>query len=1048
MSRPSYTTVVVPDLQASLQELLGERYQLVTELGRGGMATVYRARDLRHDREVAIKVMTPDLATLLGRERFVREIAIASSLAHPNIVPLYDSGGEGDVLYYVMPLIAGESLRDKLDRETQLAQDEALAITRDVAEGLGYAHARGVVHRDVKPENILLAGGKAMLTDFGIAKAIAELDAERLTSKGIVPGTPPYMSPEQASGSYMIDGRADLYALGCVLHEMLAGSPPFTGRTVQVILNQHLSVPPPPIRTLRPTVAPGVERVLLQLLAKVPADRFPTSSRFVTAMDSAVLTGSWEVQRPGWRTRAKVGAAAAALVALAWLVIDQLPIRGGGAVEPDTSRYVLLPMEASNELSGSNALEQLLRDALTRWQGIDVADPFQVHDALAQLGDRRLSTREARRVASQLGAGRFIRSEVSVVGESLRVRAAVFDAAGGGQLAERVERVPADLSGADSAMAILADHLLLREGGDIPRRDLGTRSLPARQALVRGQAAIQAWDLGAADSAFTAAVAFDNGYAAASLWLALSRWWADRPTPTWQSASEHAVAGIGSLSARDRLLASGVNALSRGNVELACGTFGRLASSSRFDFAAWYAWATCLRRDNVVLRDLHSPSGWRFRSSYHQALLAYRHALLLLPSMHRSLRDDGFQPIRRTLRTSGRLRFGRAAEPDTITFGASSAWSGDTLLMVPYPLADFAAAQPWTVPATGNEAIRHAREAFREIAAAFVAAYPNSPDALEAMALSLELLGDPACLDTLRRARTLVTGAEDGARLAAMEVWTLLKFSIPERLDGVRRARELADSLLRVFKRDSAGDPAVMAGLATLRGRSGEAAALSRQPAAVAKWLVPAPLTEFAPALLAYAALGGPAESLVTLEERASAAISQTPRAQQAQFRSSWLVRPATLALPSHEFRVLRELEGSSDYLANAEAAFVRGDRAAARDTLFRVRFARRNAQPSDMAMDAAYPEAWLLASIGEHDSAVAGLDRTLAALPQTAPGFFDDPARAGSLVHAMALRASLASRAGDSLSVRKWGAVVATLWTGADAFLSPIVQRMNRYAQ
>ncbi|HEU5218330.1 MAG TPA: serine/threonine-protein kinase, partial [Gemmatimonadales bacterium] len=215
---------------ARLQAFLADRYTIERELGRGGMATVYLARDLKHNRPVAIKVLRPELAAVLGRDRFLREIAITAGLQHPHILALLDSGEAEGSLYYVMPFVAGESLRDRLERERQLPLDDALRITREVADALDYAHRQGLIHRDIKPENILLSDRHAMVADFGIARAVEQAGGDKLTETGLAVGTPDYMSPEQAAGSADLDGRTDQYSLGCVLYEMLAGHPPFLGK--------------------------------------------------------------------------------------------------------------------------------------------------------------------------------------------------------------------------------------------------------------------------------------------------------------------------------------------------------------------------------------------------------------------------------------------------------------------------------------------------------------------------------------------------------------------------------------------------------------------------------------------------------------------------------------------------------------------------------------------------------------------------------------------------------------------------------------------------
>jgi serine/threonine protein kinase len=272
-----------------LQTALADRYRLEREIGSGGMATVFLAEDLKHRRQVAVKVLQPEMAAVLGGERFVREIEIAAGLRHPHILPLHDSGFADGVLYYVMPFVEGESLRDRLKREKQLAIDEAVDITREVADALAYAHARGVVHRDIKPANIMLEAGHAVVTDFGVALLVQNVDSERLTGTGLSLGTAQYMSPEQAAGERQIDGRSDVYSLGCVLYEMLGGDPPFTGSTAQAIVARKMVEPVPSLRVVRERVPEALERVAMKALERTPADRFRTAAQFATAVAETSL---------------------------------------------------------------------------------------------------------------------------------------------------------------------------------------------------------------------------------------------------------------------------------------------------------------------------------------------------------------------------------------------------------------------------------------------------------------------------------------------------------------------------------------------------------------------------------------------------------------------------------------------------------------------------------------------------------------------------------------------------------------------------------------
>jgi len=274
----------VTDLLTHVQAALAGRYAIERELGRGGMATVYLAQDLKHRRPVAIKVLAPELAAALGRERFLREIETAARLSHPHILPLHDSGEADGLLYYVMPYVAGESLRDRLNREKQLPIEDAVTIAGAVANALSYAHSHDVVHRDVKPENILLSDGEAIVADFGIAGAIDAAGGGKFTRTGIVLGTPAYMSPEQGAGERALDGRSDVYSLGCVLYEMLAGEPPFTGPTGQAVIAKRFTDPVPSARRLRETVPLPVDQAITKALARAPADRFATPHQFAEAL--------------------------------------------------------------------------------------------------------------------------------------------------------------------------------------------------------------------------------------------------------------------------------------------------------------------------------------------------------------------------------------------------------------------------------------------------------------------------------------------------------------------------------------------------------------------------------------------------------------------------------------------------------------------------------------------------------------------------------------------------------------------------------------------
>jgi TolB-like protein/tetratricopeptide (TPR) repeat protein/tRNA A-37 threonylcarbamoyl transferase component Bud32 len=393
-----------------LPPVLSGRYGIERELGRGSTATVYLAHDQKHDRRVALKVLQPELAVAVRTEQFVTEIQIAAKLAHPHIVPLHDSGEVEGIAYYVMPYLEGESLRHRLRREKRLPVQDALRIAGDVAAALSYAHSHGVVHRDVKPDNILLApGGEALIADFGIARALSVAGGHALSETGAV-GTPPYMSPEQASGS-ALDGRSDIYSLGCVLFEMLAGHSPFGGATVQEIIARHAHDPIPALEAARPDVPPAVARAVCKALAKRPVDRFGTADQFAAALTAPAV----EHRPKRWMT---YGALLAALVAGAVLT-RQLLVRAQHA-GPSGPSVAVLPFV---NLSGDPG-DEYLTDGLSE----------ELISTLVQIPDLRVPARTSsfyfkgkaipvRQIGESLGVENVVEGSVRRVGNQLRITA-------------------------------------------------------------------------------------------------------------------------------------------------------------------------------------------------------------------------------------------------------------------------------------------------------------------------------------------------------------------------------------------------------------------------------------------------------------------------------------------------------------------------------------------------------------------------------------------------------------------------------------------------
>ncbi len=412
------------DLQHRVGNALADRYEIEREVGRGGMAVVFLARDRKLDRLVAVKVFEPDLAESIGGERFLREIEIAAKLTHPNILSVHDCGDADGLLYYVMPLVQGESLRERLAREGQLPIDQALRIACQVADALGHAHSQGVVHRDIKPGNIMLSEGHAVVSDFGIARAVTEAGTDSLTQTGIAVGTPAYMSPEQATGSDEVDARSDIYSLGAVLFEMLGGEPPYTGASSQAILAKKLSEPVPRVSVLRSTVSPSLEAAIETALARSPADRHQTSREFAEALQESDVRADPGPAGPSVRVRPAI--LAAALVVLLAVAAGLWKDAGRGSSGAPANRSItVLPVNPSSDDSLSVALAEVvslaINSALGQIEGIVVKGHISATRFLPeQMSDAR--------IMEELGVEALLRTELVQYGDRVQVYSSLYDA--------------------------------------------------------------------------------------------------------------------------------------------------------------------------------------------------------------------------------------------------------------------------------------------------------------------------------------------------------------------------------------------------------------------------------------------------------------------------------------------------------------------------------------------------------------------------------------------------------------------------------------------
>jgi eukaryotic-like serine/threonine-protein kinase len=647
-------------LPDTLTASLADRYHVVGEIGQGGMATVYLAEDLKHQRKVAIKVLRPELAAAIGVDRFLAEIKTTAALHHPHILPLHDSCQDATCLYYVMPYVEGESLRQRLTREKQLPLDEALRITREVADALQYAHGRGVIHRDIKPENILLEGGHALLADFGIARAVsaAVKENEKLTQVGMAVGTPTYMSPEQAAADPDVDGRSDLYSLASVLYEMLVGEPPFTGATHEAILVQRFTQTPPHATAKRPSVPASVDRALVKALARVPGERFPTVERFAQA-----LAQGNSGEGP---------------------LADEKSV----AVLPFTS----MSADPDSEYFGDGIAEEII-NALGRLPGLRVA-------ARASAFAFRGKADDLKAIATQLGVRTVLEGSVRRAGIRVRVTAQLVDVDSGFQLwSERYDRELTDIFAIQDEIATaIAKRFEVILGAEASGRLVqpGTTNLKAYDLYVRGRALLhrRGASLAAASQAFEDAVAIDPDYAPALAGLAralmLSAFWGMvEPGEVLNRASEaaahalrsdpllaeaHAAAALVAFAARfDRLEAQGewerAIALvkdSDADTRIARATFD--LGYARADFTAAAREITAALETDPLSSSGHAGLAVMYRSAGNvpSARTAARRALELDPeslyahwAMIYSLSGGDMNEEARRVAREARMRFGR-----------------------------------------------------------------------------------------------------------------------------------------------------------------------------------------------------------------------------------------------------------------------------------------------------------------------------------------------------------------------------------------------------
>lgn len=1023
-------------------------------VGRGASASVYAAHDTKQDRRIALKVLDNALADALGAQRFLQEIRITSRLQHPHILPIYDSGEWQGLLYYVLPFIAGESLRDKLTREKQLPIEECVQLTCDVASALAHAHSKGVIHRDVKPENILLSEGHALVADFGIARTIDVHTGERLTSSGLVVGTSQYMSPEQASGEREIDARSDIYSLGCVLYEMLAGMEPFVGPNVQAVIAQRFTHTPRPVTTYRPSVPPRLVQVLERALAVSPADRFQTMKEFESALPAATASPQ-ERRKPGRRlrdlmrtTRGKVGAVASVglVAALTAGVLTGRPnLTGMFGTEPalDSSLYVVIPMLDRNggvSASGKQTADQIY-SAMQEWKDLNVVADRNIDDVLEKSG-YPTKVSEALGRARDVGAGKMIWGTLNPPAGRLQL----WDVKSGMRIREVRDETIERSSPATTLVR------LLRDPGWPAEADaaLGkTKSFAAWQAYGRAHSHLKKWDVVSALAEFDRAAASDNDFASARLWSAQIRSWIEDQTSADSIAltrdARFAAAHDSLLPAGEALLARALKALTAADFASACAEYRKLIASDSTHFIAWHGLGRCEMLDETVVRGNASPSGWIFRTSWADAARNFQRALQLDSRAHSLVTFTQMQKVLPTSPT--KIRVGKDPASGA-RFAAYPVLRDDTVAFFPYPLSSFA-----TVTMKGrHDALDQNALTLLAYTRSWIEAEPRSPVAWEAHAAVLETVGriaasggpESSASGAVQQAIALTSVPESRVRLFTREV--ILRVKRGE----FASASRLADSVLANTP-DSIGTLNLLP-LTALSGKLERMAVLLQRkqenwmPIVAAQYNLMPDLIATVAEMFAHAALGDCSAANARLENTFNNQLESYVTADKRQ--------QVYHILTSRTFSLLTPCTGgaSSTKITNPENLLYRLQQAYAKrnmrdfrmlsDSLEKIRAGSR---PGDRPADFTYQEAWLLAATGDTAAAIKKLDLALNALPSMSSFTLAQPAAAAALGRMMTLRAEIAAAKGDQATARRWSQAVVDLWSFASKSMQPTVARMRQ---
>lgn len=1026
-------------LASLIQNAVGPDYRIERELDGGGMSRLFLATELRHDRAVVIKVLPPELITSTSAARFKREIQLTVKLQHPHILPILTSGSFEDVLYYITPYIPGESLRARIEREGKLPLDDIVKILRDVSGALAFAHAKGVAHRDVKPGNILLADGQAILADFGIARAIGTTQGTPITTTGVFPGTPAYMAPELPT-----DEKADVYALGVVGYEMLCGQLPLRGSlVVKEIVHTRGTISTDVAGRLQ-----AIADVVVRATVAAQEQRFENASQIVNDLDR-ILQVPIRVRQS--RSRALAVAVGITLLAIAAIMFMRRP-------RLDPAKYAIVPFSASLRDSSELVVVGRLADALSAWDGVTLVDQNAARSAMEARHLGRVDIQEAARVAQNTGAAQFIWGAATREGDTVGVRLGLYRTRDQQLIRSTVARLP--VTGSGMLPYRSAINALVRDTAASPWRiegDNRRHNLQSWRLLDSAKQEIAVWALDRAEADLRRSLELETENAPANLWLAQTLAWISdsRSLGDRRAAIRHAINARSGLAENDSILVRGLFEMSQNEFPAACTEFSNWVARDSSSVAAWIGIGDCNRLDSSVVRDTITR-GWRFRSSYQQAAQAYLRVAEIVADnaaerffpwtmAHLSVLPTESNVLRLGLFASGR---------DSVRFAAHPSLDHDTLAYVPLTFADLATGEKDPPPAAIVAAVQHARDVTRRLAERWVQHAPSDAAAYEQLAVQSELArGSPGTrrssitgIAAVRTARQLVHRPSDRERLQILEVRLLLK------LGDFTSAFALADSVVRA----PAGperDWRSVAGLAILLGRPGRAATLLQNvssefeaPTRRGPVELPEQLGAQAWSIAAYASLG--------VDDSAAAAADRFGVLLPSYFadssdietiRSYVLSQYTSLLFPSGK-RLLTDARGG-DALTQAQRALLAGDSTRARAILVERRKRIAPFLPGVIAMNGTYRTAVLALAVGDTAAAADQLDRVLRALPTLGTRLIWSPEQIGSLLRAFELRARLASMQHDTATAHEWANAVLTLWSSAEPELSARIASVRSIA-